>query len=243
MSFRLQARTLARRIDALSLRERVIVFCSAMALLAAVADALVLTPQFGQHKALAQRMHQQNQDLSAMRDRVALAAKPSTSAETPRGRVLATLQGVRTEQALLVRELDALSAHASDGNGDGKSKGNGDNSGEGARGVALPPGLPELLARVLRRHERLKLLHLATVDDNSRGANAAAPVGGVSAARAAGAARALEIKLQGQYGDLLQYLQDIEAAVPGLRWSTWQLEARDAPPVLHLRVNLAGDTP
>lgn len=218
---RVKARTLARRIDALSLRERVILCVSAMALLAGVADALVLSPQFALQKAMAQRMHRQNQELTTLRERVARAAAPVSDDDSPRGRALAALQLVREEQAALARQLDTLAPAA------------------GAQGPVAQPDLPQLLERVLRRHERLTLLQLATVDDGARKAGDAAPA--APAATPAAPARALELKLQGAYADLQQYLLDIERAVPGQRWSTWQLAAGPGAPVLTLRLKLAGE--
>lgn len=217
-ALRLRARTLARRIDALSLRERVMLFVSAVALLAGVADALVLSPQFALQKSMAQRMHRQNQELGTLRQRVAQAAAPLAEDDSPRGRALAALHGVHEEQAALARQLDALAPAA------------------GAAGTAAQPELPQLLTRVLRRHERLTLLQLATVDDGTRPAAAAPAPGGAPAPPA----RALELKLQGAYADLLQYLLDIEAAMPGQRWSTWQLATGSGAPVLTLRLKLAG---
>ena len=168
-ALRLHARTLARRIDALSLRERVILFVSAVALLAGVADALVLSPQFALQKTMAQRMHQQNQELGMLRERVAQAGAPLQADDSPRGRALAALQAVQEEQAALKRQLDGLAAPAA-----------------AAASVAAPPDLPQLLTRVLRRHERLALLNLTTVDDGARkagdtAAGVAAPASPVQA--------------------------------------------------------------
>jgi MSHA biogenesis protein MshJ len=225
-ALRLRGRTLARRIDALSLRERVILFVSAVALLAGVADALVLSPQFALQKSLAQRMHHQNRELGALRQRVAQAAAPLGTDDSPRGRALAALQRVHEEQAALARQLDTLLPPA-----------------DAAR-VATQPDLPQLLERVLRRHERLTLLQLATVDDGARSGGDAAASGtapALPASRTALPARALELKLQGAYADLLQYLLDIERAVPGQRWSTWQLATGQGAPVLTLRLKLAGE--
>ncbi len=227
-ALRVQARTLARRIDALSLRERVILFVSAVVLLAGLADALVLSPQFAQQKSMAQRMHRQNQELATLREQAAQAAAPLQADDSPRGRALAALQAVREDQAALQRQLDALTPPGA------------------AAGNAAPPDLPQLLTRVLRRHERLALLQLATVDDGTRkaGEHAAgtAPATTANSTAPAVPVQALELKLQGAYADLLQYLLDIERALPGQRWSTWQLATGPGAPVLTLRLKLAGDS-
>lgn len=222
-ALRLHARTMMRRIDALSLRERVILFVSAVALLAGVADALVLSPQFALQKAAAQRVHRQNKELDMLRQHAAQAAAPLAEDDSPRGRALAALHLVREEQTALARQLDALAPAG------------------GAAGTATQPDLPQLLTRVLRRHERLTLLQLATVDDGPRkGSESPAP--GAAPAPPGPPPRALELKLQGAYADLLQYLLDIERAMPGQRWSTWQLATGQGAPVLTLRLKLAGES-
>jgi len=185
-----------------------------------VADALVLSPQFALQKTMAQRMHQQNQELGMLRERVAQAGAPLQADDSPRGRALAALQAVQEEQAALKRQLDGLAAPAA------------------AASVAAPPDLPQLLTRVLRRHERLALLNLTTVDDGARKAGDTAA--GVAAP--ASPVQALELKLQGAYADLLQYLIDIERALPGQRWSTWHLATGPGAPVLTLRLKLAGES-
>ena len=248
INIRLQARTLARRVDALSLRERAILFVSAVALLAGVADALVLSPQFAQQKAMAQRMRQQNAELAALRQRVAQAAAPVSADDSPRGRVLSALLLVREEQAGLTRQLDALSSTPTPTPTPALTSG--PTSTPMPAGAAAQPDLQTLLQRVLRRHAGLTLLQLSTVDDGtsidsnasaSANANTSPRPGGQGGTEPPAAARALELKLQGSYADLQRYLSEIERAVPGQRWSTWQLAAREGVPVLTLRLKLAGD--
>ncbi len=215
-----RARTLARRIDALSLRERVMLFASAVALLAGLADALVLSPQFAQHKAMVQRMRSQNTELAALRERVAQSAAPLSADDSPRGRALSALLLVREEQAGLTRQLEALSPAP-------------DAQASAAPGGPSQGDLPALLQRVLRRHTGLTLLQLATVAD---GGGERTP-----GAEPRVAAQALEIKLQGPYAGLQQYLAEIERSVPNQRFGTWELAAREGVPVLTLRLKLNGD--
>lgn len=213
-ALRLQARTLVRRIDALSVRERAILFVSCVALLGAVADALVLSPQFSQQKAMAQRMQWQNQELAALRLRAAQAVAPAGADDSPRGRALAALRQVQLEQAAVARQRESLATAAGDEH------------------AAAPHDLPQLLTRVLRRHERLTLLSLATVNAGTRHDGSAPAV--------PRAPSALELRLQGAYPDLLRYVQEVERAVPGQRWEGWQLGTGQGAPILTLRLVLAG---
>ena len=59
----------ARRIDALSLRERAIMFASLAVALVAATDALVLSPRSAEQKAVATRLRAQATELMALRGR------------------------------------------------------------------------------------------------------------------------------------------------------------------------------
>ncbi len=129
----------ARRIDALSLRERAIGFVSAAVVCLAVADALVISPSLAERKRLAAQVRSQAAALAALRAQVA-PAEPA--ADDPLARLQAALAHARDEREALEREIAALRAR----------------HGDGARAA-------DLVERVLRRHERLTLLRLAAVDE------------------------------------------------------------------------------
>lgn len=167
----------AARIDALSLRERAILFVSIAVALVAAADHLVLSPRMAEQKTLATQMRQQSRELNDLRAQ-ALTAR----ADTPATRIARDLETTRNTQ----RTLDEALARLQAGPGAGAS-------------------LPDLLERVLRRHERLTLLRLATVKPGAGAPPEPAP-------------RAVQIAMRGSYPDLAQYVADTEAALPGLRW-------------------------
>lgn len=171
----------ARRINALTLRERVIMFASLAVALGALADALVLSPQISAQKAMATQLRAQNAELDGLRAQLASLRGPG-AADTPLARLQRSLAAARTERAQVDAEITRRS------------------SAEG--GAAL---LPELLERVLKRHERLTLLRLATVKP--------APAASGDAPR-----QAVQLAVRGSYPDLTQYLAETEAALPGLRW-------------------------
>jgi MSHA biogenesis protein MshJ len=202
----------ARRINALTLRERVIMFASLAVALGALADALVLSPQINAQKAMATQLRGQNAELDGLRAQLASLRGPG-AADTPLARLQRSLADARTERA----EVDAEITRRSSAEG----------------GAAL---LPELLERVLRRHERLTLLRLATAaaEPPRNGQAASLPLQGV------------DLHVSGSYGDLASYLAEIETAMPGLRWSELQLSSQTQPPVLKVRVYLQaqpGDRP
>lgn len=171
----------ARRIDALTLRERAILFVSMAVVLVAAFDHLVLSPRMTEQRALAMQIRQLARDVDGLRAQLA----PDRNGG-PAGALGRELDTLRQEQ----RQLDQALAQLHQG----------------------PAGtqLPDLLERVLRRHERLTLLRLATLKHTTGPGAGDAPQGPPQ--------QAVQLALRGSYPDLAQYLADTEAALPGLRW-------------------------
>jgi MSHA biogenesis protein MshJ len=201
----------ARRIDALSLRERAIMFVSIVLALAALADMFLVSPALAERRALVTQMRQQTQQLEAMR-RQLTALDPRSAEDTPQGRQRAAIAAARSQQTQLDAQIREQLA--------------------GREEIAR---LPDVLDRVLRRHERLTLTRLATAADAPAGAAAAAP----PEVRWQGA----DLSVAGSYPDLLQYLADLEHALPGLRWGALQITTPSTQPVLTVRLMLAGEVP
>jgi MSHA biogenesis protein MshJ len=116
-------------------------------------------------------------------------------------------------------ELQAVDREVSENLGDGKRLAN----------------LPELMDQVLRRHERLTLTHLLTATD--RPADKAADKSTATALNW----QAVDLGVSGGYLDLAQYLADLEQALPELRWGPMQINTKQMPPELTVRLFLAGD--
>jgi MSHA biogenesis protein MshJ len=177
----------ARRIDALSLRERAIMFLSVSVALVAAFDHLVLSPRMAEQKAVADQMRQDTRELEGLRAQ--LAPAPADGPGGARARELAEWQAQRQR---LDEELAQLHA--------------------------VPQGnaaLPELLERVLRRHERLTLVRLATAKESADNAVAKTERPALDADTRR---QAVQITMRGSYPELTQYLADTEAALPGVRW-------------------------
>jgi MSHA biogenesis protein MshJ len=208
----------ARRINALSLRERVIMFASLAVALGALADVLVLTPQMNAQKAMTSQLRQQNTELDGLRAQLASLWSPC-AANTPLARLQRNLAETRRQRTGLDAELKLRSSV----------------EGGAAR-------LPELLERVLKRHERLTLLRLATATPpvTPTAMPTATPP---RESKAAGPAlQGVDLQVSGNYNDLVLYLAEIETAMPGLRWSELQLSSQTQPPVLKVRVYLQAET-
>lgn len=128
----------ARRIDALSLRERVIMFVSLVLVLGALADTLVLGPQMATRRALAEQLQRNAVELDAMRQQ--LVGAQAAAADSPEARQRAALEAARRELAQLEAQLQARLADPE-----------------------RLTRLPGLLEHTLKRHERLVLTRLATL--------------------------------------------------------------------------------
>lgn len=189
---------LARRIDALSLRERAIMAVSLAAALAAVIDFLVISPQFTAQRALVAQLRTQAQEMNVLRAQLAPPA-----ADSPEALARRALEAQRAELADVEARIGARLA--------GRS--------------GAPAQLPDLLQRVLRRHERLTLLKLDTVP----------PAADDPAAR-----RVVELRVAGRYADLTAYAAEIEQQLPGLQWAALSIDGAPQPPVLVARLWLPG---
>jgi MSHA biogenesis protein MshJ len=174
---KLRALQHAKRIDALTLRERAIMFVSIVIGLVAAFDHFLLSPRMAEQKALAGQIRQQSREVDGLRAQLA----PGRT-EEPGAKLTRELDDLRARQLHLDQALAQLQG-----------------------GLAGGAQLPDLLERVLRRHDRLTLMRLATVK---------AP----AAVTTPHQRQAVQIAMRGNYPDLTQYLADTEAALPGLRW-------------------------
>lgn len=189
---------LARRIDALSLRERAIMAVSLAAAMAAVVDFFVISPQFTAQRTMVAQLRTQGQEMNVLRAQLAPPA-----ADSPEALARRALEAQRAELADVEARIGARLA--------GRS--------------SAPAQLPDLLQRVLRRHERLTLLKLDTVP----------PAADDPAAR-----RVVELHVAGRYAELTAYATEIEQQLPGLQWAALSIHGSPQPPVLIARLWLPG---
>lgn len=199
------------RINALSLRERVMLFASVAFVMVALADTLVWSPAAAKRKSLVAEQATEAKELDTLRQRLADASATSQP-DSPRGQMLARIAQSRAE-------LQAVDSEITANLGDGKRLAN----------------LPDLMDQVLRRHERLTLTHLRTTDE--RPTDKATDKSTETALRW----QAVDLGVSGGYLDLVQYLADLEQALPELRWGPMEINSKQMPPELTVRLFLAGD--
>ena len=143
----------ARRIDALSLRERAILFLSLVAVLAALFDTLVLSPQAARTRQRSEEAARQATELSRLREQFIAASQGGSE---PVAQLRRQLDGARAERA----RLDDLLRQA---------------------GSATPgEGLPAVLQRLLVQQPGLVLERLRLLDDAPASGPQAPAIAGVS---------------------------------------------------------------
>ena len=204
---------LQERIDALSLRERVFLFVSLIALVLALADVLWLSPAQTAYKQLAQRFASQSSELDRLRAELRSVAQPIDPAKAVRDDILAASGHLDA----LNKEIETLLPLAQNG-----------------------PALEQVLVQFLRRQDGLVLLGLTTAKPESAAAPGGVPGAVVSAGLIK---KGMELRISGPYVELVRYVKTLEGALPALRWGAMQLKSEKQPPELSLQVYVVGVQP
>jgi MSHA biogenesis protein MshJ len=131
---------LSARIDALSLRERVILFVSVIACSMALADAFWLTPAQVAHKQVTQRFATQSSELSRLRDELKAAGQPVDASKAVRDALAAEASRLDA----ISQEIKTIAPLAEGG-----------------------PALEQVLTQFLRRYDGLTLVGLNTLKQDA----------------------------------------------------------------------------
>lgn len=204
----------ARRIDALSLRERAILFLCILAVLAALFDSQALSPHALRAKQRNAQQAQRATELTQLREQFVAA---SQQANDPGAPLRAQLDTARAERAGLD---DALHEVGSAGQGE---------------------GLSAVLQRLLAQQPGLVLERLKLLDDAPASAGAASMPAAAPQPPPAGMSwQGVDLQVQGSYRDVQRYLQALERELPGLRWGEMRLSAGggNEPPRLQAQLFL-----
>jgi MSHA biogenesis protein MshJ len=210
-----QWRKLAARIDALSLRERVMVFVSAVVVAVFTMNALFIDSPTTRNKALSARMAQQQAELQALQGQIQALMQKRTD---PNAANLARRDGIK-------RQIAAIDATLQD-----------------MQHSLIPAqNMKAVLQEVLVHNPRLQLIALRTlpatplveVQDKAGKTDAAASALRSQDKTAAGASsifkHGVRITLQGSYTDLHDYLARLEKLPWRMFWSRASLNADDYP--------------
>lgn len=208
---------LLARVDALSLRERGMVFAAAVAVIAFGAHALVLAPMFAEQAALRTRIAQQFEAANATDNEI--AAKVQAFQVDPDAPARARLNGIQQELGQLGQQLLAIE-----------------------HGLVPPERIAPLLESILRANGKLKLVSMRTLPveplSGPPGSDAVATPTPTSPADTAIAAtpatpllyrHGVEVTVRGNYLDMVDYMSALETLPTRMFWGRAQLDVEEYP--------------
>ena len=213
---------LATRVDALSLRERIMVFAACAAAIVFLMHFFALGPQLRKQDALNAQITQQQNNIEGIDNEI--RARVEAAQNDPDAAVRTRLAAVRKETEELSEQLRAMQ-----------------------NGLVAPERMAPLLDSILRANGRLSLVSVRTLPVESvleagrRAAGSApdataapAPAAPAQAQSQPGSAGLLyrhgvEITVRGNYLDMIAYMNALEGLPTQLFWGRAQLEAETWP--------------
>jgi len=184
-----------KRIDAMTLRERLFVFAAAVIVLVAIADTALLEPILRRQKASSQDRQRQQDEIRAMQAQLQAYAQAQLSegANAKRER----LEKRRAE----IAELDSRLG------------------GQGG-GLVTPDRMTRMLSEILKRNPDVVLVSLRSLP-----ATGLTQVPTAGAGSAALYRHGIEIAVSGNYFKMLGYIADLERNPAKILWGALDLQA------------------
>ena len=209
---------LAARIDALTLRERALVFAAAVVVVAFIGYQLVLSPIYRTQEALLEQILQQRNNMMGIDSEI--VAKVEAYQVDPDAQARSRLDSIKQESARMGESLLAMQD-----------------------GLVPPERMAPLVDAILRSNGRLQLLALRTLPVEAISASAtpaAAATAAVAAPAPLDAASAgkpadllyrhgVEVTVRGNYLDMINYMSALEAMPTRLFWGKAQLDVEEYP--------------
>lgn len=198
------------KIDALSVRERAMVFGATAGVIVFVLYALLLDPLFMRQKVLRNQISQQQNNMLGIDAEI--TATVQAAAIDPDLANRARLAAIRASSAKLSENLRTV--HNS---------------------LVAPESIAPMLERLLKANDRLRLVGVKSLPVMPYKGSFEADPGQLGAAvAAAGAGRAIyahgvEVTVRGNYLDMLNYMDAMEAMPARLFWGKAQLEVEAYP--------------
>lgn len=207
---------LSTKLDAMTLRERAMVFAAVVAAILFLIYTVSVEPLLNRQKALNLQIKTQQNQIAGID--LEIAAKAQGFVVDPDAATRAQLNAVRQEIDTTSAGLMAIQ-----------------------KGLVAPDKIAPLLEHLLRGNGKLKLMSMKTLpvtglnEAAAQPAKAAPPVAGATAAAAPRKPRELlyrhgvEIVLQGSYLDMVSYMDALESLPVQLFWGKAQLDAQQYP--------------
>lgn len=211
----------ALKFDALSVRERFMVFGASAALLIFMVVYLFVNPQLAKRKALADTIAQRQQAVAAID--AEMAQRMAAHAGDPNLQDRIRLERIRQEVQQMRHALQSTQ-----------------------NGLVAPERIVPMLQQLLKQQASLRLVSLATLPSGAMGqgghvaskaasASAAAPAGQSPADAEAAQAPAVlyrhgvEIVLRGNYLDMVNYMDAVEAMPSHVFWGKLNMQVEQYP--------------
>ncbi len=202
-----ELKQLETRIDALSLRERGILFLVILGLLFWIATNLVFSSLRGEQQRLESEVRARLNELQTMSEqsqaiRIQLAQDPEAQAQA---RVDQLKQRLAADEASVANLI---------------------------RGLVTPQDMPRLVREMLAKNRALQMVKLENLpaEPLSEGKNATTPTDQSAANDAARVYRhGMRIELRGQYVDIVRYLRALEAMQSKVFWGEVQFLSEEYP--------------
>ena len=197
---------LMARVDALTLRERGLLFAAVAAIIVFIGHTAVLGPIYREHAALRTQIGQQQNNLMGLDGEI--TAKVLAYQVDPDAPAREKLEAIKQETAALGDSLLAME-----------------------HGLVPPERMAPLVDTILRANARLKLVSMRTLPVESMTALGAAAQGGGGAAAATELLyrHGVEVTVRGNYLDMVDYMSALEAMPTRLFWGRAQLDVEEYP--------------
>jgi MSHA biogenesis protein MshJ len=191
----------AKRLDAMSLRERVLIFLAAVAMVVLIADSALLEPILRRQRINSQLNQQQQDEIRTMQTQLQAyaQARVSEGAKAKRQR----FEKRKTELVELDRELSGKQGE-----------------------LVTPDRMTRMLSEILKRSPEVELVSLRALPPTSL-----TQVPGQSGAVAALYRHGIEITVSGTYFRMLGYVSELERNRARIFWGDMDLQAGTYPTV------------
>lgn len=211
MQAKQQWQRLAERVDAMSLRERALIFLAAALVLVTLLNTLLIKPQLTRQQAISKKLMQTQTMTNALQMQIqALVQARSADPDAPLHERMAKLQAESAEADRVLQEIQS--------------------------GLIAPQQMPALLDDILQRNRGLRLVSLKTLPVENLAATPDVPAAGAAPGPAV-FRHGVEIAVEGGYLDLLRYLAAMEASPWRMFWGKADLNV-DAYPKATLTLRL-----
>jgi|TARA_B110000093_G_scaffold168378_1_gene195453 MSHA biogenesis protein MshJ len=200
------------RLNALRLRERVLLFLSVIIICALLVEVLWVSPAQAAHNTLQQRFDKQSNELQRTRAELASLAV----SVDPQKILRDELAAVKISLAAVNRTISGVSSVVDE----------------------APLPLAQVLVQLLRQHEGLKLLRTSTGTPKMTADETTQT--GAELSRGL-TQQNVELTVSGPYFELTQYVQTLEEALPHVRWGSMKLISEKPPTELTLQLFVVGE--